>query len=162
MIWQSAFSEVPSLRSLRDGQLVPKSPLRGLEELRLFLDFVHVKFCLLKPFREVENYPLVEARDLLPSFEPTLTEYPELPGFSMVAFGRPLDYFNEVFQFDLLHTCRDPDIRVAGDSEWIGGIGVSGASESEDEECARAGLAARSRARQQGPGFPQTVEQVQR
>ena len=26
--------------------------------------------------------------------------------------------------------------------DWIGGIGVSGASESEDEECARAGLAA--------------------
>lgn len=26
--------------------------------------------------------------------------------------------------------------------EWIGGIGVSGASEAEDEECARAGLAA--------------------
>ena len=26
--------------------------------------------------------------------------------------------------------------------EWIGGIGVSGASESEDEACARAGLAA--------------------
>ena len=29
----------------------------------------------------------------------------------------------------------------AGD-DWIGGIGVSGASETEDEECARAGLAA--------------------
>lgn len=26
--------------------------------------------------------------------------------------------------------------------EWIGGIGVSGASEAEDEECARAGLTA--------------------
>ncbi len=26
--------------------------------------------------------------------------------------------------------------------DWIGGIGVSGASESEDEQCARAGLAA--------------------
>ena len=26
--------------------------------------------------------------------------------------------------------------------DWIGGIGVSGASEAEDEECARAGLAA--------------------
>lgn len=26
--------------------------------------------------------------------------------------------------------------------EWMGGIGVSGASEAEDEECARAGLAA--------------------
>lgn len=33
-------------------------------------------------------------------------------------------------------------IRVAGDSEWIGGIGVSGASEAQDEECALAGLAA--------------------
>lgn len=31
-------------------------------------------------------------------------------------------------------------IRVGDD--WIGGIGVSGASEAEDEECARAGLAA--------------------
>lgn len=31
---------------------------------------------------------------------------------------------------------------VADDSEWIGGIGVSGASEAQDEECARAGLAA--------------------
>lgn len=29
-----------------------------------------------------------------------------------------------------------------GSGEWLGGIGVSGASESEDEECARAGLAA--------------------
>ncbi|MFV5214324.1 GlcG/HbpS family heme-binding protein [Azonexus caeni] len=32
---------------------------------------------------------------------------------------------------------------VPGDGgEWLGGIGVSGASEAEDEECARAGLAA--------------------
>ena len=29
-----------------------------------------------------------------------------------------------------------------GQMDWIGGIGVSGASEAEDEECARAGLAA--------------------
>jgi uncharacterized protein GlcG (DUF336 family) len=29
-----------------------------------------------------------------------------------------------------------------GAGEWIGGIGVSGASEAQDEECARAGLAA--------------------
>lgn len=33
-------------------------------------------------------------------------------------------------------------IRPAGQSEWIGAIGVSGASEQQDEECARAGLAA--------------------
>ena len=29
-----------------------------------------------------------------------------------------------------------------GDGEWIGGIGVSGASEAQDEECARAGMQA--------------------
>lgn len=29
-----------------------------------------------------------------------------------------------------------------GQGDWIGGIGVSGASEAQDEECARAGLAA--------------------
>ena len=29
-----------------------------------------------------------------------------------------------------------------GQGDWLGGIGVSGASEAEDEECARAGLAA--------------------
>lgn len=34
-------------------------------------------------------------------------------------------------------------VPVPGDGgEWTGGIGVSGASEAEDEECARAGLAA--------------------
>jgi hypothetical protein len=90
--------------------------LRDLGELRRFLDFIHIKFCLLKPYAENRGYPLIEARDLLPSFEPSLTEFPELPGFSMVALGRPLDYFNEIFQFDLLHTCRDPGHQVLGDS----------------------------------------------
>ncbi|MEN9879587.1 MAG: hypothetical protein RIQ55_233 [Pseudomonadota bacterium] len=33
-------------------------------------------------------------------------------------------------------------IRLADQAEWIGGIGVSGASEAQDEECALAGLAA--------------------
>jgi uncharacterized protein GlcG (DUF336 family) len=31
---------------------------------------------------------------------------------------------------------------IAAGQDWIGGIGVSGASETQDEECARAGLAA--------------------
>ena len=116
MNWQTAFSKIATLNALKNGDLLPKSPLRNLKELRHFLDFIHVKFCLLRPFQEIRNYPLVDARDLLPSFEPNLTEFAELPGFSMVAFERPLDYFNEVFQFDLLHTCRDPDCRVQGDS----------------------------------------------
>jgi len=116
MNWQTAFSKIPTLNALINGDLLPKSPLRNLKELRHFLDFIHVKFCLLRPYQEIRSYPLVDARDLLPSFEPNLTEFAELPGFSMVAFERPLDYFNEVFQFDLLHTCRDPDCRVQGDS----------------------------------------------
>ena len=34
-------------------------------------------------------------------------------------------------------------IRLDADSkDWLGGIGVSGASDAQDEECARAGLAA--------------------
>ncbi|MGE4441266.1 MAG: hypothetical protein AB7D27_07235 [Desulfomicrobium sp.] len=116
MKWQTAFSAIESFKSLKTGHLLPKAPLRGLDGLRRFLDFIHVKFCLLKPYAENKGYPLVEARDLLPSFEPSLTEFHELPGFSMVALERPLDYFNEIFQFDLLHTCRDPDTRVMGDS----------------------------------------------
>jgi len=108
MNWKTAFSKTPNLKALENGQLLPKASLRGLEELRVFLDFVHVKSCLIKPFRETRSYPLVEARDLLPSFDPNLTEFPDLPGFSMIALHRQLDYFNEVFQFDLLHTCRDP------------------------------------------------------
>jgi hypothetical protein len=116
MHWSTAFSGISTLKALENGQLLPKSPLRSLEELRRFLDFVHIKFCLVKPYSELPDYPLVDARELLPSFEPNLTEYPELPGFSMVAFERPLDYFNEVFQFDLLHTCRDPEPRETGES----------------------------------------------
>jgi uncharacterized protein GlcG (DUF336 family) len=33
-------------------------------------------------------------------------------------------------------------MRIGDDDEWLGGIGVSGASEAQDEECARAGLKA--------------------
>ena len=33
-------------------------------------------------------------------------------------------------------------IRLDGEAEWLGGIGVSGASEEQDEECALAGLVA--------------------
>lgn len=77
--------------------------ISSLEELKHFLDAVHIKFCLLKPFCEQKDYPLVETRDLLPSFEDELWEYKGLPGFSLVAFDRPLESFNEIFQYDILH-----------------------------------------------------------
>ena len=75
----------------------------SLEQLKHFLDAVHIKCCLLKPWCETEHYPLVESRDLLPSFESELWEHKGLPGFSMVAFGRPLESFSEIFQYDILH-----------------------------------------------------------
>lgn len=110
MNWHSIFSQVPLVRVSKGGHLIPQEPLRDLKTLKLFLDLVHIKFCLLKPFQEIKRYPLIDARDLLPSFEPTLDEYSELPGFSMVALHRPLDYFNETFQFDLLHSSQERDL----------------------------------------------------
>ena len=74
-----------------------------LDELKRFLDAVHIRFCLVKPYQEHKNYPLVESRELLPSFDNDMFEYKDLPGFSMVAFARQLDYFSETFQFDKLH-----------------------------------------------------------
>ena len=76
--------------------------LRDLASLRNFLDLVHIKYCLVKPFSELSDYPLVEARELLPSFEADPWEHKKLPGFSLVAFARPIRYFTEVFQFDNL------------------------------------------------------------
>lgn len=107
MDWRNIFSQIPLVRVIEAGHLVPLAPVRDLKTLKFFLDLVHIKFCLLKPFQEIKNYPLVDARDLLPSFEPNLDEYPDLPGFSMVALHRPLNYFNETFQFDLLHSCQE-------------------------------------------------------
>ncbi|MDD3313291.1 hypothetical protein [Pseudodesulfovibrio sp.] len=80
-----------------------KPEMRTLEDLKRYLDLVHIKYCLLKPYFEVEDYPLVGARELLPSFEVDLYEYKNLPGFSMVAFERPLNSFQEVFQYDALN-----------------------------------------------------------
>ena len=79
------------------------APVRTLDELKDFLDWMHIKFCLIRPFMEFPDYPVLEPRELLPSFEMDAYEYKRLPGFSLVALERPVDYFQEVFQFDLLH-----------------------------------------------------------
>lgn len=78
--------------------------LKDLDSLRRMLDAVHVRYCLVKPYQDQPSrYPLVEARELLPSFDSDLWEYKSLPGFAMVAFARPLEYFSEIFQYDILH-----------------------------------------------------------
>lgn len=105
--WQDVFSRngLPWL----DGQTLSDPVGIGtLPELKDFLDAVHIRFCLVRPYQELPDYPLVEGRELLPSFESDMFEFKELPGFSMVAFERQLDYFSEIFQYDTLHpVCVD-------------------------------------------------------
>jgi hypothetical protein len=103
--WTETFAKVVDPRN---GQNGTGAPIDTLERLRVFLDRVHIAQGLVRPYLEQKDYPLVESRDLLPSFESDLFEHTSLPGFSLIAFERPLDYFHEVFQFDLLHTCQDP------------------------------------------------------
>lgn len=95
--WQNTF------RVVTEG----RSGATTLGELRRFLDAVHIRECLVRPYQETAPYPLVEGRELLPSFDSDMYEYGNLPGFAMVALGRPLDYFSEVFQYDNLHSPRE-------------------------------------------------------
>lgn len=86
-----------SLADLQQG----KAPLRDRYLLKDFLEYVHIKKGLLDAYHS--GYPLIEARELLPSFEKNFVEYRHLPSFSMVAFNRGLAYQEEIFQFDILH-----------------------------------------------------------
>lgn len=88
--------------------------IENLHELKDFLDIVHIRETLLRPYFETENYPLVEARALLPSFEADVHEYKELPGFSLIAFYRPLSAFNEIFQYDILQPIGDFSVSADG------------------------------------------------
>jgi hypothetical protein len=105
--WKDAFTQVPEYIWRDAHSLTHPTSISTLENLKRFLEFVNIKFCLLRPFFEQENYPLVTPQELLPSFESNLYEYANLPGYSLVALDRPLDYFNEIFQFDILHCLYD-------------------------------------------------------
>ena len=94
--WERAFSQAPKPN---EG-----TGVNTLEDLRAYLDHIQITQCLLKPYFETPDYPLVEAKDLLPSFDADVFEYKNLPGFSLVIFDRPLNYFQEIFQFDILHS----------------------------------------------------------
>lgn len=71
--------------------------------------------------------------------------------YTAASFGFPTKAWMEAIGHDegmKLGFSAQPRLIVFGGGlpiglgEWIGGIGVSGASETQDEECARAGLAA--------------------
>ncbi|MBI4773289.1 MAG: hypothetical protein HY788_03750 [Deltaproteobacteria bacterium] len=81
-----------------------KASAQDLFALKSIIEQVQVKVGLIDPYSQ--TYPLIEARELQPPFDPAILEYKELPGFSMVAFDRPLEYQDESFQYDLLH---DPE-----------------------------------------------------
>ncbi|MFW5731204.1 MAG: hypothetical protein ACOCV7_06100, partial [Desulfonatronovibrionaceae bacterium] len=103
--WEKFFTESKSFDWSDKTLPLPKFKINNIFGLKKFLDMVHIRQCLIRPFLTSQAYPLVESRELLPSFESDLYEYENLPGFSLVAFDRQLDYFNEVFQFDIIHNC---------------------------------------------------------
>ena len=98
------FSEVQlggvSLAAFKQG-----AAIKDRYVLKDFLEYVHIQQGLLAPYDS--SYPIIEIRELLPSFEKNFAEYRHLPSFSMVAFNRPLAYQEEIFQFDLLHTLEE-------------------------------------------------------
>jgi len=103
---QAYFSEVRlsnnlTLKEVQSGD--KKIPDRQI--LKEFLEYTHIKKGLLEAYNA--DYPLIDARELLPSFEINFAEYNFLPSFSMIAFNRPLEYQQEVFQFDLLHSLNE-------------------------------------------------------
>ena len=100
--WENIFSKLPGGRGLAGrARALKEGDLLALKD---FLDLAHAKYALLQPYFTQPGYPLVENRELLPSFEVDIFEYKELPGFSMVVLPRQLSYFQEVFQYDILHS----------------------------------------------------------
>jgi hypothetical protein len=84
--------------------------IRDRNLLKDFLEYTHIRQGLLAPYNT--SYPLVEPRELLPSFEKNFSEYKHLPSFSMVAFNRVLSYQEEIFQYDLLHPPEEGSRRL--------------------------------------------------
>jgi hypothetical protein len=99
-----------SLADVKLGQ----GTIRERYLLKEFLEYVHIKKGLLEAYDAA--YPLVEPRELLPSFEKNFAEYNYLPSFSLVAFNRPLSYQEEIFQFDLLHPWGEGQRRSSRES----------------------------------------------
>lgn len=113
--WEKVFSKTRWLWK-DDHAFADVIDIASLEDLKYFLDIVHIKYCLVKPYFEEKNYPLVESRELLPSFDSDMWEYKNLPGFSLVAFGRPMEYFSEIFQYDILYPVMNSQTTAVGAS----------------------------------------------
>lgn len=107
--WTQVFSKNAQFGPcLKEQKGTKACNVNSLASLKEFLKLLYIKHYMVKPFFTMPDYPLVENRELLPSFEPDAYEYKDLPAFSMVAFDRPLSYFKEIFQFDILHPKDQP------------------------------------------------------
>jgi hypothetical protein len=90
----------------------PEARLPSLKELIRILEYVHIEAGLLSAYNA--DYPLVEASELVPSFDAPFIEYKDLPAFSMLMLDRELSYQDEGFQFDMLAPeGSPPDASVA-------------------------------------------------
>ena len=64
--------------------------IRDRNLLKDYLEYLHIRQGLLAPYNAA--YPLIEPREVLPSFEKNFAEYTHLPSFIMGAFNRALSY----------------------------------------------------------------------
>jgi hypothetical protein len=105
--WRKAFSQ--GKWSICDDQhyLHDAIVIKSIADLKLFLDIVHARECLIRPYMQLKDYPVVDIRSLLPSFESDVLEYQNLPGFSLLVLERNLKPFNEIFQYDMLHSVTE-------------------------------------------------------
>ena len=75
-------------------------PDLSLSEFQQVLEYHHIKAGLLNAYDS--HYPLVEPRELIPSFDAPHIEHHGLPAFGVLILDREISYQDEVFQFDLL------------------------------------------------------------
>jgi hypothetical protein len=101
--------------TVRLWDLLEQTPLDDppdFKELIRILEYLHIEAGLLAAYNN--EYPLVEARELVPSFDASFIEYKHLPAFSMLVLDREISYQDEGFQFDmLLAEGSPPDPSVA-------------------------------------------------
>jgi len=89
--------------TVRLWDLLEQMPLEeppDLKEIIRILEYVHIEAGLLAAYNN--DYPLVESRELVPSFDAPFIEYKNLPAFSMLVLDRAISYQDEGFQFDML------------------------------------------------------------
>ena len=72
----------------------------SLADIKQILEYQHIKAGLLTAYDS--HYPLVEPRELIPSFDAPHIEHHGLPAFGILVLDREMSYQDEVFQFDLL------------------------------------------------------------